>query len=187
MQRKHCKKLIAALVFAVGAFAWIAFGASAPLRANPLQIEVESAWARPAIAQGNGSAYFVMRNTGDQPATLVGASSSVARYTEIHETYVIHPDAPHADDHAHHDHGHEHHDHDHEALGSASMMLGMRKIEALELAPGQEIAFEPGGYHIMLIELLEPLAWGDTFEVVLHFEGGHSVSVPVSVGSEPAR
>lgn len=184
MQRNLRSKIVA-LSFSI-AVALIALGASEPLLANSVAVEVEDAWARPAIAQGNGAAYFVMRNVGDQPVTLVGASSTVAKYTEIHETYVIdsdHSHGDHEDDHSHH----HHHDHGHDHHGAASQMLGMRKIDALPLAPGEELSFEPGGYHVMLIELQQALSWGESFEMILHFEEDYSLSVPVSVGSGPAR
>lgn len=186
-------------VAAAGAFVMALVLTVAPsfALAQSIDIQIDQGWARPAIAGGNGAAYLIITNAGDTPASLIGASSSVANFVEVHETYVIDPADAHADhgdghghdhhhDHAHdhhHDHGHEHH-HDHHSAGT---MLGMRKVDRLEIAPGQVVAFEPGGYHVMLIDLVDGLAWGEEFEVTLHFDGGYSVSATIQVGSEPSR
>ena len=50
----------------------------------------------------------------------------------------------------------------------------MKAQDRIELATGQKIVFEPGGYHIMLMNLTHPLAPGDTFELTLLFEKDYS-------------
>lgn len=161
--------------FAVfGAVVLIMAFAPALVLAESFDVRVEQGWARPAIAHGNGAAYFVITNAGDEPVALIGAEGKVARFIEIHETYVIDPAPAHDED----EHGHDH---------GAGTMLGMRKVDRIEIAPGAAVAFEPGGYHVMLIDLVEALAWGQEFELVLHFEGGHAVTATIQVGSEPSR
>lgn len=157
--------------------------------AQSFDVRVEWGWARPAIAGGNGAAYLVVTNAGVEPVTLIGASSDVARFVEIHETYVIEDAHAHEEGHSEgrDDHGAGHHDassHDH---GTPAAAVGMRKVDQIRIAPGASVAFEPGGYHVMLIDLVQGLAWGQEFELVLHFEGGYSVATPIQVGSEPAR
>lgn len=177
--------------FAVfGAVVLIMAFAPALVLAESFDVRVEQGWARPAIAHGNGAAYFVITNAGDEPVALIGAEGMVARFIEIHETYVIDPAHAHDEDehgHDHHDHGHHEHHHDHGHDHGAGTMLGMRKVDRIEIAPGAAVAFEPGGYHVMLIDLVEALAWGQEFELVLHFEGGHAVTATIQVGSEPSR
>lgn len=183
------QNLVAAVVLIAGIAVLVA---PSPALAQALDVRVEHGWARPAIAGGNGAAYLVITNAGDQPVTLIGASSDVARFVEIHETYVIEPAHAHeGDEHAHHHDDHEagHHDdhaHDHGTTGALTA-VGMRKVDGIRIEAGASVSFAPGGYHVMLIDLVEGLAWGREFEVVLHFEGGHSVSTIIEVGSEPAH
>jgi hypothetical protein len=64
--------------------------------------------------------------------------------------------------------------------GMAEGMV-MRPVERIELPAGETVALEPGGYHIMLLELVEPLVAGDTFEVTLMFENTPDQTVTVEV------
>lgn len=57
-------------------------------------------------------------------------------------------------------------------------MMGMRELEdGLELPAGEEVSLEPGGYHIMLLELGQPITEGDTIPVTLEFENAGEVEV----------
>ncbi len=57
-------------------------------------------------------------------------------------------------------------------------MMGMRQLEdGLELPAGEEVSLEPGGYHVMLLELAQPIAEGDTIQVTLVFENAGEVQV----------
>ena len=49
------------------------------------------------------------------------------------------------------------------------------------LDPGTAVAFTPGGSHVMLVDLVEPLVAGDTFDVTLEFARADSVTLPVAV------
>jgi copper(I)-binding protein len=57
-------------------------------------------------------------------------------------------------------------------------MMGMRQLEdGLELPAGVQVSLEPGGFHIMLLELKTPIAEGDTIPVTLTFEKAGEVEV----------
>jgi hypothetical protein len=43
------------------------------------------------------------------------------------------------------------------------------------------VSLEPGGYHIMLLDLAEPLEDGDTFELTLRFEQAGEMDLTVDV------
>jgi hypothetical protein len=63
-------------------------------------------------------------------------------------------------------------------------MMGMRELEdGLELPGGEEVSLEPGGYHIMLLELKQPIAEGDTIPVTLEFENAGEVKVEAEARS----
>ena len=54
-------------------------------------------------------------------------------------------------------------------------MSRMREAGRLELPPGGELRFEPGGLHLMLMRPLRPLAEGDVARVRLVLEDGRRV------------
>lgn len=76
-----------------------------------------------------------------QGGRLVAASSPVAGVVEIHE------------------------------MAMQGNVMRMRAIDALDLPAGKPVALEPGGYHVMLIDLKQPLAAGQTVPVTLVIEG----------------
>ncbi|MBX3045774.1 MAG: copper chaperone PCu(A)C [Anaerolineales bacterium] len=148
------------------------------------------AFSRPTLAGGTGAAYFMLHNATETDDALIGASSDVAETVEIHLSgMVAEGGAAHGQeaDHEHGEHEGEHAEGEHEhAMGEAEMHdLGsigtMVKVERVELAAGHEIAFEPGGYHIMLINLQRELVAGDTFELTLHFEHAEDLTIEVKV------
>ena len=64
-------------------------------------------------------------------------------------------------------------------MGTGEMV--MREVEAIEIPAGEMVMLMPGGYHVMLIDLVAPLEIGQTFDVVLAFENAGDVVVPVEV------
>jgi periplasmic copper chaperone A len=63
----------------------------------------------------------------------------------------------------------------------AGMVMKMRPIAGLDIPAGQPVALKPGGEHIMLIGLQQPLHEGQSFTLTLNFEkaGARTVSVAV--------
>lgn len=62
--------------------------------------------------------------------------------------------------------------------------MTMQEVARVEVPAGDTVAFEPGGYHVMLLDLAEPLVAGDTFEMDLTFEKAGTVTVEVEVRDE---
>jgi copper(I)-binding protein len=115
---------------------------------------VENAWARPADTSGvdRSAAYFTLRNGRADSARLLSARTDVTRVTEIHLSF------------------------------EENGVMRMRPVvDGVEVAPGETVAFEPGGYHIMLIDLQRPLAPGDRFPLTLVFDGADEREVEVEV------
>ncbi|TFI49239.1 copper chaperone PCu(A)C [Diaphorobacter sp. DS2] len=81
-----------------------------------------------------------MRLTAAQDARLVSASSPVAGVTEVHEMKLV------------------------------DNVMKMRPLPALDLPAGQAVELKPGGYHIMLLDLKQPVAPGSTVPLTLVFE-----------------
>lgn len=116
-------------------------------------IAVSDAWARPSMGMDRaGAAYLVITNEGDEDDVLLGATSPAAATVEVHETTM-------------------------EGDGS----MAMRPIESLAIPAGGTVRLEPGGYHMMLIELTGELAVGDEIEITLSFERAGEVTVSAEV------
>lgn len=69
--------------------------------------------------------------------------------------------------------------------GSAMMHTtteaGMQETLQIMVAPGETLKFEPGGAHIMAMNLADTVAAGSKAEVTLTFVGGDKVSFPAEV------
>ena len=59
-------------------------------------------------------------------------------------------------------------------------VMKMRKLDFLELPPGETVALEPGGNHVMLFDIRNPLKAGERIKLTLVIEqGGKKINVPV--------
>lgn len=144
-------------------------------------IEVTGAWAResPAMAEA-GAAYFTI--TSETADAIVGASvpASVAGTVEMHETVMAG---------------------DGEMEGSSTTMgemssttmggsdsdmgeMTMQPVDEIALPAGEAVELAPGGLHIMLLELAEPLEIGTTIELTLTFETAPPLTIEVPVLAE---
>ncbi len=81
-----------------------------------------------------------MQLTSAVDATLVDAASPAAKIVEIHEMKI------------------------------EGGMMKMKAIERLPLPAGKAVELKPGGYHVMLMDLQQPLKAGDVVPVTLTFE-----------------
>jgi periplasmic copper chaperone A len=57
----------------------------------------------------------------------------------------------------------------------------MREMHDVAVTPGAKVTFSPGGMHVMLVGLKQPLKEGQTFPLTLKFENAGNVNVMVSV------
>jgi copper(I)-binding protein len=90
--------------------------------------------------------------TSAQPARLVSASSPLAGVVEIHE------------------------------MSMQGDVMRMRAIPSLELPAGKTVELKPGGLHLMLLDLKQPLEMGKTVPVTLVVEtGGKRENVELQV------
>ena len=62
-------------------------------------------------------------------------------------------------------------------------VMRMRQIDAIDLPAGQVVELKPGGLHLMLMGLKQPLATGSQFEMTLVFEQAGPVKVQVQVAA----
>jgi copper(I)-binding protein len=50
-------------------------------------------------------------------------------------------------------------------------IMKMRAIPRLDLPAGKAVELKPGGYHVMLMDLKQPLKKGEAVPISLRFEG----------------
>lgn len=118
------------------------------------QVSVSDAFALATVTgQPNGAVYFTVVSTDSDTLERVEVPNAIADHTEIHETVT-------------------------NAQGEMSMQ---EMKSGVTLDPGTAVTFTPGGKHVMLVGLVQPLAVGQTFEITLDFAEADPVTLPVAV------
>ncbi len=106
------------------------------------EVTVLDAWIRePADGQTLAAGYGTITNDSDETITLIGASAPIAGTFEIHETSV-------SDD------------------GTMSMS---EKDAGFEIASGESFSLEPGGPHIMMLEI-DPTEFNGPIDLTFVFD-----------------
>ncbi len=127
--------------------------------AGPIQIS--NPWMR-ATPKGSTVAggYMTIRNTGAVPDRLINGSTAVASRFEVHR------------------------------MTMENGVMTMRPVEGgLEVKPGETIELKPGSFHVMLMDLKQPLEKGQRVKGTLTFEKAGKVDIEYSVeaiGATPA-
>jgi copper(I)-binding protein len=142
-------------------------------------IEVTDAWARtsPTVAT-RGAVYMTITNGADVDDALVGASvaADVAARTELHETVAVEePMSPSTSADG---------DMSDDGMGDDGELMEMREVDEIPVPAGGTATLEPGGYHVMLLDLAEPLVEGAVLEVTLEFERAGTVVVEAEVRAD---
>lgn len=106
---------------------------------------VRDAWTRQTPGSDVAAVYLTLQNPTRQPVTVVGVESSAAGHAMIHES---------------------------KTEGGISKM---RAHEQLVVAPGETLKFEPGGLHVMLHGLTQPLAVGQNIPLIIQLADGTKV------------
>jgi len=116
-------------------------------------VTVTDAWVRqPAEGQMVSAAYGTIENTSGEDVTLVGASVPVQGMVEIHETI----------------------------MGDDGAMSMQEKEEGFFVADGETFVLQPGGPHVMMMQI-EPAEITGTIDVTFIFDNGTEVTVPAEV------
>ncbi|MCK0209618.1 copper chaperone PCu(A)C [Starkeya koreensis] len=141
--------------FAILAAALVLFAAQ-PVLAHGFkvgEIEIGHPWSRvtPAGAKVAGG-YLSLHNEGKEADTLVSATVEIAEKAEIHEMSV------------------------------KDGVMTMRQLaNGIEIPAGGEVKLAPGGFHLMLMGLKQPLKEGETFKGTLTFAKAGTVDVVFKV------
>lgn len=94
--------------------------------------------------------------TSAADARLIGAASPAAGVVEIHE------------------------------MAMDGNVMKMRPVAGLDLPAGKTVELKPGGYHVMLMDLKQPIKEGDIVDVTLTVEGKDKKRETVTLKA-PAR
>jgi periplasmic copper chaperone A len=162
--------LVAAACASSGSSAAPSASAAPEMTAGPGGVmTVTDAWARAMPpGQTTSAVYLKIANGTGQDDALVSVSTPATATAEIHEVVAVSaaPDAS-AD-----------------AGGMGGGMMGMQPIAKLAIPAGGSVELKPGAFHIMLIDVKDPLKDGSTIEVTLNFEKAPPITltVPVKMG-----
>ncbi|MCZ7535774.1 MAG: copper chaperone PCu(A)C [Acidimicrobiia bacterium] len=149
-------------------------------------VSVSGVWARssPSMADA-GAAYMVIENLGGTDDALIAASvdPSVAGSVELHEVVMVDGESG--------DTGHDMGDDTEGGMSSTTMggdmrdgTMRMQEVDQIDLPAGESVELRPGGYHLMLLDLVSPLEEGATVAITLEFENATSVTVNAEVRTE---
>ena len=123
-------------------------------------IQITQPWAR-ATPKGAsaGAAYMTVTNSGTTAQHLSCVSSDGAAECQIHQ------------------------------MSMDGGVMKMRPVQGgLEVKPGETVTLKPGGFHVMLVGLKQPLQPGQSVNATFKDDGGNAVQVafPIAAIGAPA-
>lgn len=114
--------------------------------------QMGAATAEPDAVFGPSAVYMILENRGSAADRLVAAFTGAANVVEIHETQM------------------------------ENDVMRMRPLaDGLEVPAGESVVLEPGGYHIMLLNLPRDLLPGEAIALTLVFESGRELVIGAPV------
>lgn len=150
-------------------------------------VTARDAWARPSpMVQGAGAAYMELTGGAtDDELVAATVSPDIAAAVELHETSMAGSDDTMMDDDMMDDGMMDDGAMDDGMMDADDMggMMQMRQVSSIPVPAGATVTLEPGGLHLMLIDLAAPLTAGQTFDITLEFASGERLVVPVTVRS----
>jgi copper(I)-binding protein len=125
---------------------------TAALSADSVAIAVVDPYVRLAPTGTRATAaYFTLQNRGEKNLRLISVSSPAARLVELH-THL-----------------------------QEDGMMKMRQVTDIAIPAGGKATLQPGGLHVMLIDLVATLKGGDSVPATLLFDDSSSLQVTMPV------
>jgi periplasmic copper chaperone A len=127
-----------------------------PARAETVKVGdlvITQAWSRatPGGAKVAGG-YLIIENRGSAADRLIGGAGDVSDRIEVHE------------------------------MATRNGVMTMRALDkGLTIESGKTVELSPGGYHLMMFDLKNPLKQGDKVPVTLEFEKAGKVKLSFDV------
>lgn len=122
-------------------------------------IKISAPWTRVTPpASTVGGGFMTITNTGNTPDTLIGGSVDIGGRLELHE------------------------------MTMEGGIMKMRELKpGLVIKPGETVTLKPGSYHLMFMDLKEPIASGKSLQGTLVFEKAGTVQVEYEIEPIGAR
>lgn len=105
----------------------------------------------PAVSGNPGAIYFTVTNSGERDKTIRAVSVAGAQSAMLHQTSIW------------------------------NNQVDMQEVFQVNVTTAEPLVFEPGGLHVMAMDLDESLVVGGETEVTLSFAGGDKASFPVEI------
>lgn len=128
------------------------FSLSLSLISSAMDIQVQDPYVR-AVPPGSPvtAAFMKLSNQGSEKRALVDASSPASEVVELHTHTQV------------------------------DGVMQMRRVDSIEIPAGGQTLLEPGGLHLMLINLKEPLPAESQVEITLTLDDGSLIELNIPV------
>lgn len=115
-------------------------------------LTVSGAWMPEPANPGVGALYLEIDNTEGDEDALTGVATSASETAELHTTEESDGGSP-----------------------------RMEEVEEIPVPAGEHVELTSGGYHVMVLDITEPLTEGDEFTADLAFDSGTGLELTVPV------
>lgn len=137
--------------FSALAALWLIAAVPAWAAAQVAPLIVHEAWMRQTPGGDTAAVYLTLQNTGMKPIIVIGVQTPYASSAMLHSSSI--------------------------EKGQSRM----RSKETLVIAPGQKVAFTPGGTHVMLSGLKRKVGVGQEVPLIFLLADGGQVKTAVLV------
>lgn len=115
-------------------------------------LTVEDAYVRATPPNSkNSAAFMVIKNTDKKEVKLIAAASDIADRVELH-THI-----------------------------NEDGMMKMRQVEEIIIEAENTVSLQPGGYHVMFLNLKQPLKEGQSVALSLYFDNGEQIRLDAPI------
>ncbi len=124
-------------------------------------VAIENGWVRVSEYSdhtgGMTGVFATITNNTDTDITLVGGSAEIAQMVEVHEVVM-----------------------------SGGAMTMQKKEGGIVIPAGESVTLEPGGLHVMLMDLKQAILDGDQITLTLDFEGADAQTLTLPAKTSAA-
>ncbi len=131
--------------------------AAAPSARVAAPVTIRDAWIRALPGKLPAGGYFTLRNDGDPPSKLTGASSPACGILMLHKSQT------------------------------GGGMAQMSDVAAIDIPAHGTLKFAPGGYHLMCTDAKAAIRPGNLVLVRLDFAGGLQATASFAVRNASGR
>ena len=122
-------------------------------------LKIEGAFSRATLPNAPvAGGFMTITNTGETDDRLISATSEVAGHMEIHEMTM-----------------------------NGDVMQMRELADGLVIPAGETLTLKPGSFHLMFMQLKQPLVQGESVSVTLTFEQAGTVTLPLPIGAINAK